>query len=413
LTISDLFRSALHSLFAHRLRSFLTFLGMVISVSAIVAVISIISGLKQMVMDQVSILSPDMFIVSRFGVGDGMTRESWLAAWKRPNITVNDYARIRAANLPSVAEVGAGSDSSRLVSFGAKNLESTGIIGITANTATILNINFADGIGRMFTEAEDNAGRYVAIIGANIKDELFGPQDPIGRTMLIAGLPFTVVGVMPKEGESFGGGTSRDSEVYIPFSAFRRNFISPWSSIDIYIKAKDMDHLETAKDEVRSYLRAMRHTDFRAKDPFGIVTQDAVVDMFNQITAATFLFITLITGVSLFVGGIVIMNIMLVSVAERTQEIGIRMALGSKKRDVLRQFLLEATLLSIVGGIVGFLIGAGLALSVKGMTGFPAQVTFNIVVLAVGIAAAVGLTAGFLPARRAANLVIIDAIRSD
>jgi putative ABC transport system permease protein len=387
---------------------------MVISVASVVAVISIISGLNQMVMDNVSILSPDMFLVQRFGMGDGMSRESWLLAMKRPNITVNDFTRIRDANLPSVAMVGAGDGNRQLVSFGAKNLESTTIVGFTANTVTILNINLNDGIGRMFTEAEEDAGRYVAVIGATIKDELFGPRDPIGRPILIGGLPFTVVGVLPKEGESFmGGGNSNDSRVVIPFSAFRRNFISPWSDIEIYVKAKDVAHVEIAKDEVRAYLRAMRHTDFRAPDPFGIISQDSAMDFFNQMTSATFLFITLITGVSLFVGGIVIMNIMLVSVAERTQEIGIRMALGSKKRDVLRQFLLEATLLSIAGGIVGFLIGAGLALSVKGMTGFPAQVTLNIVGLAVGIAAAVGLTAGFLPARRAANLVIIDAIRSD
>jgi putative ABC transport system permease protein len=410
LTISDLFRSALRSLFAHRLRSFLTFLGMVISVSAIVAVVSIISGLKQMVIDQVQELSPDMFIVDRWAMI--MSREDWLAARKRPNITVNEYTRLRAANMPSVAEVGAGGGTWRLLSFRTKNLESALVNGITANTATILNIKFEDGLGRMFSETEDNAGRYVAIIGATIKDELFGPQDPIGRTMLIAGLPFTVIGVMPKEGESMFGG-SKDSEVYIPFSAYKRNFISPWSSIQLYIKAKGVENVEAAKDEVRAYLRARFHTDFRAPDPFGIVSQDAVMDMFNQITGATVLFITLITGVSLFVGGIVIMNIMLVSVAERTQEIGIRMALGSKKRDVLRQFLLEATLLSVAGGIVGFLIGAGLALSVHGMTGFPAQVTFNTVILAVGLAAAVGLTAGFLPASRAANLVVIDAIRSD
>jgi putative ABC transport system permease protein len=181
----------------------------------------------------------------------------------------------------------------------------------------------------------------------------------------------------------------------------------------VYIKARGMENVEAAKDEVSAYIRAMRHTDFRASDPFEIVSQEAVLDMWNQMSAAIFMFITLITGVSLFVGGIVIMNIMLVSVAQRIQEIGIRMALGSKKRYVLRQFLLEAILLSIAGGIFGLLIGGALALSVKGLTGFPAQVTLNIVFLALGLALSVGLVAGFLPATRAANLVIMEAIRSD
>jgi putative ABC transport system permease protein len=412
LTISDLFLSALHSLFAHRLRSFLTLLGMVISVASVVAVISIISGLNQNVMDAVQEFSPDMFQINRMGMGGNVSRKEMMERWKRPNITVNDYARLRSADLPAVASVGAGHGSGRLVSFGDKNLESAQIQGYTSNMFTILNVNFDEGVGRVFTEAEENAGQFVAVIGASIKDELFGPQDPIGRAMLIAGLPFTVVGVFAKEGETMFG-SSKDSEVYIPFSAYRRNFISPWSSISLYVKARGMENVEAAKDEVSAYIRAMRHTGFRASDPFEIVSQEAVLDMWNQMSAAIFMFITLITGVSLFVGGIVIMNIMLVSVAQRIQEIGIRMALGSKKRYVLRQFLLEAILLSIAGGVFGLLIGGGLALSVKGMTGFPAQVTLNIVFLALGLALSVGLVAGFLPARRAANLVIMEAIRSD
>jgi putative ABC transport system permease protein len=174
-----------------------------------------------------------------------------------------------------------------------------------------------------------------------------------------------------------------------------------------------MDVVEEAKDEVRAYLRTMRHTSFRSPDPFGIVSQESVMEMISKMTGPMILFIVAITGVSLFVGGIVIMNIMLVSVAERTQEIGIRMALGARKRDIQRQFLLEAAMMSGVGGLFGFLLGAGLALSVKGMTGFPAQVTYTIVFMAIGLATLVGLTAGFFPAKRAANLIVIDAIRAE
>ena len=410
MNISELFRSALRSLVAHKLRSFLTLLGMVISVAAIVAVVSIISGLNQNVKDQVMILSPDMFIVSRFGMI--MSRQEFLEALKRPEVTSDDYDRLRAADLPSVAEIGAGSGRRRIVSFGTKKYEGAAVVGATANVTSILNINMDEGVGRYFTESEENSGRYVAIIGADVKDELFGLQDPIGRTIQVGGLPFLVIGVMQKMGQSMMSG-DQDSRVYIPFSILKRNFIRSGSSIEIYVKAKDMDVLENAKDEVRTFLRALRKTDFRAPDPFGIMSQEAIMDLWNRISAATFLFITLIAGVSLFVGGIVIMNIMLVSVAERTQEIGVRRAMGARQRDIKRQFLLEATMLSFVGGVFGLLFGAGLALSVKGMTGFPAQVTLTIALMAVGLAALVGLTAGFFPARRAAALIVIDAIRAE
>jgi putative ABC transport system permease protein len=169
---------------------------MVISVSAIVAVVSIISGLNQNIRDELMIFSPDMFQVSRFGMIMG--REQWLEALKRPNVTVDDYRRIRAAGLPSVAEVGAAAGTGRIVSQGEKKLEGTSIVGVTANVASILNIINDSGIGRFFSEAEDDAGRYVAYIGSDVKDELFGPQDPIGRNILVAGLPFQVIGMMQK-----------------------------------------------------------------------------------------------------------------------------------------------------------------------------------------------------------------------
>ena len=408
MNISELFRSALRSLRAHKLRSFLTLLGMMISVAATVAVVSIISGLNQYVLNETMILSPDMFIVDRWGLIT--SREEWLEARKRPRLTVDEFNRLRAANLPSVSAVGAGAGATRMVSNGAKKLEGANIVGVTSNTTNILNVTIE--AGRGWTEAEETASRYVALIGADIRDELFGPQDPIGRTMLVGGLPFQVIGLMPKQGTTMFG-PSDDTRVYIPFSVIRKNFMSPRSSVEIYIKARSIELVEEAKDEARAYLRAMRHIGFRAPDSFAIMSQEAIMELWSTVSAATFLFIILVAGVSLFVGGIVIMNIMLVSVAERTQEIGVRMALGARKRDISRQFLLEASMMSIAGGILGFLLGAGLALGVKGATSFPAQVTFFIAALAMGLSTMVGLMAGFFPARRAANLIVIDAIRAE
>ena len=408
MNILELFHSSLRALRAHKLRSFLTLLGMIISVASIVAVISIISGLNQFIRDQVMILSPDMFIISRFGLPT--SQKEVVEMFKRPRVTAGEYARVRAAGLPSVAEVGAQGGTRRIVSNGAKKLERTSIVGSTANIYSILNIDME--VGRWFSEAEDNASLYVAIIGADVRDELFGQQDPIGRTIRVGGLPFQVIGLLAKQGTALFG-PSQDTRVFIPFSVIRKNFLSPRSDIEINVKAKSLEQVEDAKDEVRVYFRAIRKTDFRAPDPFGIMSQEAIMDLWRQISAAVFLFIMLITGVSLFVGGVVIMNIMLVSVAERTQEIGIRRALGARKADILRQFLLEAALLSVVGGIFGFILGAGLAFTVKGVTGFPAQVTLANVGMAIGLATLVGLAAGFLPARRAANLIVIDAIRTE
>jgi len=411
LSILDLFHSSLRALFAHRLRSFLTLLGIVISVASIVAVVSIVSGLTVMIENQLNFLAPETFFVTKYGMTRTMAEA--IEQWKRPSITVNDFVRIRDAGLPSVAAVGAASSANRIAYYGSKKYEGAEIFGATANSNTILNLDLDEGLGRWFTEPEENSTKYVAVIGSGIKEEFFGLQDPIGRTILVAGLPFRVIGALKKEGESFGGGNSNDSRVYIPFSVFRRNFLRPWSDITLTFKAKSLELMDAAQDEVRAYMRAMRHTPFRAPDPFTILSKDFVMDFINTITAAIFSFFILITGVSLFVGGIVVMNIMLVSVAQRTQEIGIRRAIGASRGDVMRQFLLEATLLSVVGGIIGFLLGAAIALSIKGMTGFPAQVTLTIVAMAIGVSAAVGLLAGWVPARRAAGLLVIDALRAE
>jgi putative ABC transport system permease protein len=252
----------------------------------------------------------------------------------------------------------------------------------------------------------------VAVIGADIKSELFPNQDPIGRMILVRGQPFRVIGHMMKEGK--GLGINRDQLVVIPFQVYRKNFYAPNDPLDYFIKARGgVEGLSESIDETRAFLRALRHTSWRDPDPVGFLTQDQLQELWRQISTATFVLLTLIASVSLGVGGIVIMNIMLVSVAERTQEIGVRMALGARKRDIQRQFLLEASLLSMGGGVIGVLLGGGIALLVKAATGFPAQITVGIVLMGVGLSTVVGLLAGFLPARRAANLPVIDALRAE
>ncbi|MBK7294873.1 MAG: ABC transporter permease [Holophagaceae bacterium] len=405
----ELFRAALRAIRAHKLRSFLTLLGIIIGVTTIVGVVGIITGLNTYVKEKIIVLAPDMYIVTRFGII--RSREEFLKAIKRPLLSWEEYQRLNSGVLSHAAMVGTRSFKQLPVNVGDKRLADTIVVGGTANFAPILGFD-TQGNGRLFTDAEDQSAAYVAVIGADIKDQVFPNQDPLGRTLLIRGLPFQVIGHLPKEGK--GLGINRDQLVLIPFQVYRKNFYAKKDQLDYFIKARGgVEGLDASIDETRAFIRALRHTSWRDPDPVGFLTQDQLQELWRQISTATFVLLTLIASVSLGVGGIVIMNIMLVSVAERTQEIGVRMALGARKRDIQRQFLLEASLLSMAGGVLGVLLGGSIAMLVKAATGFPAQITVGIVLMGVGLSTVVGLLAGFLPARRAANLPVIDALRAE
>ena len=233
----------------------------------------------------------------------------------------------------------------------------------------------------------------------------------VGRTLLVGGAPYRIVGLLDKQGKVLG--EERDRKVFIPIQAFRRQF-GRRASLDILVKARGgVDGVDASVDEVRALLRAMRHTPFRGPDPFGLVTAESLTTLWRQISAAAFILSLLIASVSLGVGGIVIMNIMLVAVVERTREIGVRLALGARKRDVRRQFLAEAALLSLAGGAAGVVLGGGAALAVRGLLDFPAQVTPGIIVLGIVLAIGVGVAAGYWPARNASNLAVVDALRDE
>ncbi|MFZ1377737.1 MAG: ABC transporter permease [Geothrix sp.] len=405
----ELFRAALRAIRAHKLRSFLTLLGIIIGVTTIVGVVGIITGLNTYVKEKIIVLAPDMYIVTRFGII--RSREEFLKAVKRPQLSWEEYQRLNSGVLTHAAMVGTRSFKQLPVNVGDKRLADTIVVGGTANFAPILGFD-TQGNGRLFTDAEDQSAANVAVIGADIKDQVFPNQDPLGRTLLIRGLPFQVIGHLPKEGK--GLGINRDQLVLIPFQVYRKNFYAKKDQLDYFIKARGgVEGLDASIDETRAFIRALRHTSWRDPDPVGFLTQDQLQELWRQISTATFVLLTLIASVSLGVGGIVIMNIMLVSVAERTQEIGVRMALGARKRDIQRQFLLEASLLSMAGGLIGVLLGGGIALLVKAATGFPAQITVGIVLMGISLSTVVGLLAGFLPARRAANLPVIDALRAE
>ena len=405
---AELFRLALRAIRAHTLRSFLTLLGVIIGVATIVAVVGVISGLNTYVKEKIIVLAPDVYVVEKFGII--RSRKEFLDAIKRPPITWQEYQRLSSGILQESSQVSAGAGNTMPVSYEDHHLDTISINGVTPNFADLFRLDLES--GRFFSENESEASQHVAVIGADTREELFPHLDPIGRTLLIRGLPFTVIGLMPKQGKSIGN--NQDGRIYIPLTVYRKNFMAANESLELEIKARNgVEGLDASMDEVRALFRAMRHTSFNRPDPFGIITQESLQQLWKTISSAAFVLLMLISSVSLGVGGIVIMNIMLVSVVERTQEIGVRMALGARKRDIRRQFLLEAALLSAAGGVIGVLIGAIGAWTVRALAGFPAQITPGIVFTGIALSTLVGLAAGFLPAFRASNLVIIDAIRAE
>jgi putative ABC transport system permease protein len=402
----ELLREALRALRANGLRSGLTLLGIIIGVGTLVGVIAVISGLDAFVKDKVIQLAPDVYVVQRFGII--RSREEFLDALKRRDVDWNDY-EVVSRTLRRAEGVAAEAVTGSTVKFRDRRLADVRVQGTTANFGPMLRLDIV--AGRYFTTGEDTAAAAVVIIGADVKDELFPQLDPLGRTMLVGGASYRIIGLLEKQGRVLG--EERDRKVFIPIQAFRRQF-GIRQGINLLIQARGgVDGVDASVDEVRALVRALRHTPFRGPDPFGLVTAESLTTLWRQISAAAFVLSLLIASVSLGVGGIVIMNIMLVAVAERTREIGVRLALGARKRDVRRQFLTEAALLSLAGGLIGVVLGGLAALGVRGLLDFPAEVTPGIVALGIVLAIGVGLVAGYWPARNASNLAVVDALRDE
>jgi putative ABC transport system permease protein len=405
-SFGELLRAAVESIRAHTLRSFLTLLGIIIGVTTVVGVASVISGLNRFVADKVIRLAPDVFVLTKFGIIQ--SREEFLDALKRPDFTARDFEKLEAT-LTKTSAIGADVTTRSAVKFRDRRLPDVPVHGCTPNYADLLGKDLE--IGRWFVEGDEMGSQHVAVIGWDVKDELFPHQDPVGRTMSVGGIPFRVVGVVTQQGSTLGN--TEDNHVYVPISTFRKTW-GTRDSIDMLLRASGgVPGMEPAMDEVRAVMRALRHTSFKSPDPFGIVTQESAQEIWRQISGAAFILTLLIASVSLGVGGIVIMNIMLVGVVERTREIGVRLAMGARKKDIRRQFLLEAALLATAGGVLGVALGAGAPALVRASLGFPAQVTLPIAAMGLALSTAVGIVAGYLPARNAANLPVVDALRDE
>jgi putative ABC transport system permease protein len=402
--IGELLRVALVALRAHKLRSALTTLGIVIAVWTIVSVLSVISGMNDYVRNKIFDLSPDVFVVTKFGIIT--SREQFLEAVKRKDITRRDVDAL-SRMCDDCSEIGMLIQSQKAVHAGNRRIADVPVNGASANVSKLQNADLEE--GHFFTEAEDEHRAPVAVIGWEIRKELFPTVDPIGRTIWIGGMPHRVIGALEKQGSVLG--QSRDVVVYVPLKDAEL-LVGRDSSLDLLVQAKGgVMGVSRAQDQVVEVFRRLRHTPFRSGDPIGIVTAEMVQQLWKQISASTFIFVVVLSGISLVVGAIVVANIMLVSVIERTKEIGLRLALGARKRDIRRQFLVEAASLALLGGILGTLGGALTAWVVRANTPMPTAIRPAVVIAALLTAGLTGILAGLFPARKAANLPPIEALR--
>jgi putative ABC transport system permease protein len=394
---------ALSSLRANRLRSLLTLLGIVIGVMAVIAVVSIISGLNDYVAGKIFNLGPDVITVSRMSPVISSFDE-WTENQKRRNLYMSDMDAIQAACRDCKA-VGASVNMRGRVKFGRDYVDSQ-IQGYTADLAAILGTELS--AGRLMTPYDVEHVRNVCVIGSDLAENLFSFVDPIGKTLVIDDRPFEVIGVGAKQGSVLG--QSRDNWAMIPLTLHQKMYGSR-RSITIYAKALDERHLPAAESEVRLVLRARRHVAYNDKDDFALNTNDNFLQIWANISRAFFAVTIGIASISLVVGGIVVMNIMLVSVTERTREIGIRKAAGARRHDILIQFLVESATLALVGGIIGILLGSSIALAISWLSPLPAAIKWWAVALGLVVSTSVGLFFGIYPATKAANLDPIVALR--
>jgi len=403
--VFETFWVALRSLRAHPLRTFLTLLGVIIGVMTVVTVVSIISGLNLYVKEKVLTLGADVFIVTKMGIIT--SREQFLEAVKRKNMTLDELNLI-VSRCTSCAMVGGSVGSRKPVKRDEKRLADVNIQGGTAN---MLELNALDiEMGRYLSDAEVSHSRPVAVIGADVRDELFPGLDPIGRMVKIDDVPFKVIGLLVKKGSVLG--ETQDKVVHVPLSTFTKYF-GTRRSVDVFVKVNDERALIATQDEVRAIMRGIRKTTYKDDDPFSMVTADALQTLWASISVTAFSLMILISGISLVVGGIVIMNIMLVSVAERTHEIGVRMALGARRGTIRLQFLLEAAMMALAGGAIGAGVGSGIGGVIGAVSPLPVHVTPQVVTGALTIATLVGIVSGVVPSVKASRLSPVEALRQE
>jgi putative ABC transport system permease protein len=422
--VLETWRMALETLRANKMRSALTVLGVVIGVTSIVGMTSLIRGFDTSLRDSIAALGPKTIFVQRFGAVSFSSGASFLELIRRPALSVDDGEAIRRL-APSVAVVdtwlGAGPPQPTLERMFYQG-ERTRPSAIMGTSERFVDVNFAElYAGRMFTEQEVLRRRRVAVIGYGPYEALFAARgiDPIGKDMRIGALEYTVVGVVGKRPAAGGFSLGQDDFAIIPYTAYRKQFgsekirLGPFGGQAAMIAVVPRDDVsrEDAMREVETVMRIRRGLTLDQPNNFDLVTQDAVLKVWEQISQAVLLSLVVISSIALMVGGIGVMAIMTISVTERTREIGVRKAIGARRLEILSQFLIEAVVLTSIGGVLGIVLGSSIGLLVNVLSGFPVSLPWWSFALGLGFSASVGVFFGMLPAWRASRMDPIEALR--
>jgi putative ABC transport system permease protein len=398
--------AAADSLRSSKLRSFLTLLGIILATTTLIAVMSIIHGMDLYIANSVSSMGADGFRIVRIAFIGNFDPKKYVELQKKnPQLSPAEFDYIKS-KVTLTKELGMVAGRGVSVSLGTQTLSNVGLNGGTANWIMLGNTQLA--AGRYFTEIEDSHHATVAVLGADVKNNLFGDSNAVGKTVKVDGRPFTVIGVAVAKGSVFG--QSQDAFVDIPVGTYFQIY-SARQGIAYAARALDQTVLEQSKDEIRMLLRAHRHLRPGQDDNFSVISSDALVGAWDRLTGAIAGTAVAVVSVFMVVGGVVIMNIMLAAVTERTHEIGIRKSVGARRQDILNQFLVESSMLAGIGGLIGVTFAWLVAVLVRTATPVPMAVPISAVLIGVTLSVAVGLFFGIYPAQRASKLDPIEALR--
>ncbi|GAB4108507.1 MAG: ABC transporter permease [Acidobacteriota bacterium] len=402
-------RIALQSIWAHKLRTFLTLLGIIIGVASVMLVGAGIEGLQTYVQDSVSrTLGSDSFLIAKFAHIGERSQEEWEKMVKRnKDLRLADVDWVRR-QCTACREVAGEISSSRTLYHRGEELFNTRVSGVTANFIFLGTQTLSE--GRFFTDEEVRRSRLVCVIGWDVYEKFFQGQDPVGKTLKVGTEPLQVIGVLEKLGSTFG--QSLDNTLYLPISTYQKIYGSR-SSVTIRGTAFSRDVFEKAVEQAHLAMRIRHRLEPNEEDTFGIISTEEINSFVDEFTQGIAVVVIPITLISLVVGGIVVMNIMLVSVTERTFEIGLRKSLGARRRDILNQFLIEAFVLAASGGLIGLLLAAGGAWLVETLSPMTMTISLGYIGLSIGVSGGIGIIFGIYPAFKASKLDPIEALRAD
>jgi putative ABC transport system permease protein len=397
---------ALAAITAHKLRSFLTLLGIIFGVATVIVVVSLIEGFNKYFSEKIADLGSNAFVVNKMGIVTSL--QEWMdRSKKNKDIKIDDLKAIKE-HPTYVRDAAAMVRRRGEVKWEKQLLQDVEVMGVSANMIEIDSVKVEQ--GRYIGEMDEEHSRAVVFVGHEIVKQFFPGLDPIGKEIKVDGRVFTIIGTAQEMGTVFGN--PRDNFVLLPISTFQ-NIYGSRASIAIRVAAIGPESVERAQDEVRVVLRARRHLNYNDEDNFGIVTSDALNKLREQVFGTISVVAIGVTSISLVVGGVVIMNIMLVSVTERTREIGIRKSLGARRMDIVRQFLAESTTLALIGGIIGVSIAWGLSKLATVFFSLPTALPIMWTIVALSVSASIGMFFGIYPAWKAAKLDPIQALRAD